>query len=277
MKKIPIHSLAEKCNNEMISLRYLTEVDDIPFEYIHKDDYYIFIGVKNGSIDLLVDCESFQIVGTTVYCILPGQVHIVEYNKVNGWILIVDKTLVKDKYKEVFEKIFFRNKETLDITIFEELNMCILILYNRLIRKDKFVLYDVIHSLLSACIGMIADIYQDNAFVLTNSRLSAITFQFKNLLSVNYKVLKSPFRYAYLLNITPIYLNEAVKKTLGVTVSDCIQNEILIQSKRLLLHTNLTIKEIAFELGYEDVAYFTRLFTKLAHISPSQFRKRYLK
>jgi len=89
--------------------------------------------------------------------------------------------------------------------------------------------------------------------------------------------MKSPSQYASKLNISPVYLNEAVKKTTGQTVSDYIQREIMTHAKRLLFYTNLSIKEIALELGYEDWAYFTRLFTKTSAISPRQFRKKHLK
>ncbi|MCD8194276.1 MAG: helix-turn-helix domain-containing protein [Tannerellaceae bacterium] len=60
-------------------------------------------------------------------------------------------------------------------------------------------------------------------------------------------------------------------------MSDWIQYEIILQAKRLLYYTTMNIKEIAHTLGYEDHAYFTRLFTKVADMSPGQFRKKYLK
>ncbi|MFV0310334.1 MAG: helix-turn-helix domain-containing protein [Dysgonomonas sp.] len=79
------------------------------------------------------------------------------------------------------------------------------------------------------------------------------------------------------MNICPIYLNQAVKAITGLTVSECIRNEIVIQAKRLLFHTNMSIKEIALELGYEDWAYFTRMFSKASSLSPTQFRAKYFK
>ncbi|HAR37126.1 MAG TPA: AraC family transcriptional regulator, partial [Porphyromonadaceae bacterium] len=74
-----------------------------------------------------------------------------------------------------------------------------------------------------------------------------------------------------------IYLYEAVKQTTGQSVSHYIHNEIVIQAKRLLFYTDRSVKEIALELGYEDYAYFTRLFTKTSKLSPTQFRKKHLK
>lgn len=55
-----------------------------------------------------------------------------------------------------------------------------------------------------------------------------------------------------------------------------IKNEVVLQAKRLLVHTDLAVKEIADRLGIGDYAYFSRLFTLATGISPTQFRKRNL-
>jgi AraC-like DNA-binding protein len=89
--------------------------------------------------------------------------------------------------------------------------------------------------------------------------------------------LKRPSEYASELNLSPAYLNEAVKKMTELSVSDCIRNEIVLQAKRLLFYTHQSVKEIACSLGYDDYSYFTRLFTKSAGVSPTQFRKNYRK
>ncbi|MEA4846136.1 MAG: helix-turn-helix domain-containing protein, partial [Clostridiaceae bacterium] len=109
-----------------------------------------------------------------------------------------------------------------------------------------------------------------------NNRYADITSRFKSLLSANYKSVKRPSQYASKLNISPVYLNEAVKKTTGISASNCIRDEIVIQAKRLLFYTKISVKEIAQELGYADWTYFTRFFTKAVGISPSYFRKQYL-
>jgi YesN/AraC family two-component response regulator len=77
--------------------------------------------------------------------------------------------------------------------------------------------------------------------------------------------------------LSSYYLNEAIKKTTGLSVGDYIRNEIVLQAKRLLFYTNLSVKEIASSLGYDDYAYFTRLFTKSAGVSPTQFKAHYRK
>ena len=58
--------------------------------------------------------------------------------------------------------------------------------------------------------------------------------------------------------------------------NEVIKNRIILEAKRLLVHTAMTAKEIAYELGYDDPAYFSRLFFIKNGESPSAFKSRYL-
>ena len=57
------------------------------------------------------------------------------------------------------------------------------------------------------------------------------------------------------------------------TPSDLIKEKLLLEAKRALRYTDTTVKEIAYELGFNDPAYFSRFFTKAAQKTPLQFRK----
>ncbi|MDR1882538.1 MAG: AraC family transcriptional regulator, partial [Prevotella sp.] len=101
--------------------------------------------------------------------------------------------------------------------------------------------------------------------------------QFKSLLADHLKTVKSPAQYASMLHLSPSYLNEAVKGVTGFPVSYWIQYAVTLEAKRLLFYTEKSISEVAFELGYDDNAYFTRLFTKASGVSPTRFRANYRK
>ena len=58
--------------------------------------------------------------------------------------------------------------------------------------------------------------------------------------------------------------------------NDVIKDRILLEAKRLLVHTTLTAKEIGYELGYEDPAYFSRLFVQKTGETPSGYRSKFL-
>lgn len=283
MTKIPTHKISETFHGEVAFMKYISENGHLPetsvIDYAHRDDYYIFLFIEKGRCKALIDFIEYEITGSTVLCILPGQVHFpVEHTNLKGWILGIDPMLVKEEYKEIFERTsFIESNIRLNENTINDLKRSVSTIQQRLNPEKTHIKESITHDLLSYYIGVIAEVYYNGLPASANNRHAAITYQFKSLLSANYRSIKSPSRYASKLNLSPIYLNEAVKKTTGLTVTECIQNEIIIQAKRLLFYTNMSVKEIASELGYEDWAYFTRLFTKIALLSPTQFRKKYFK
>ena len=80
-----------------------------------------------------------------------------------------------------------------------------------------------------------------------------------------------------MLNISAPYLNEALKKVTGLPVTYWITHETMLEAKRLLFYTDLTVKEIAHQLGYEDHTYFSRLFKNSESTTPLAFRNSYRK
>ena len=86
-----------------------------------------------------------------------------------------------------------------------------------------------------------------------------------------------PADYAKLLNVTVKTLNRTAKQHLAKTVSDMISERIITQAKHELFLNDKPIKEIALELGFHDVAYFSRVFKVQTGVSPDGYRKSLVK
>jgi AraC-like DNA-binding protein len=99
--------------------------------------------------------------------------------------------------------------------------------------------------------------------------------KFSQLVELNFRQYHSVSDYAEILNITPKALTKRINKYGKATPNDIIKDRIILEAKRLLAHSELNVKEIAYDLGYEDPAYFNRLFSKVAEIAPAEFRKQY--
>lgn len=106
-----------------------------------------------------------------------------------------------------------------------------------------------------------------------SDRYASIVLRLKCLMDKRLTEEKSPAAYASMLNISGVYLNEAVKAVTGTSVSDFIRGQVTVNAKRQLMHTNLNVREIAASLGYDDYSYFTRLFKKATGMTPTDFRK----
>jgi len=99
--------------------------------------------------------------------------------------------------------------------------------------------------------------------------------KFTVLVEAHYKRKHTVADYADLLFIASKTITHKFKRLNLPQPNEIIKNRIVLEAKRLLVHTSMTAKEIAYELGYEDPAYFSRLFTLKTGESPSGFRTKY--
>jgi AraC family transcriptional regulator, transcriptional activator of pobA len=81
-------------------------------------------------------------------------------------------------------------------------------------------------------------------------------------------------QYAKALNVTPARLRAACIEVTGKTPMRVLEERLVLEAKRNLTYTNMTIAQIAYYLGFTDPAYFSRFFSKLCNESPASFRKR---
>lgn len=100
-----------------------------------------------------------------------------------------------------------------------------------------------------------------------------LVFRFRKLITSQIQNLHSVKEYADLLSVSPNHLNKTVKNTTGKTTSEIINESLLMEAKALLSLPHLSVSEIAFALGVDDVSYFSRFFKKHSGMSPSDYRK----
>lgn len=86
-------------------------------------------------------------------------------------------------------------------------------------------------------------------------------------------LLKTPKEYAETLNVHVNHLNKVLKETIGRTTGDIISSRICQEAKILLKQTNWNVSEIAYSLGFEEVAHFSNFFKKHTNQSPLSFRE----
>jgi len=99
-----------------------------------------------------------------------------------------------------------------------------------------------------------------------------VTNRFKELLTTHIKTNHLVTDYAALLHITPNHLNKCVKAITGKSPTKWIDEAIILEAKVLLYQSNLSISDVAAEVGLQDPSYFSRLFKKKEGITPLAFR-----
>jgi len=278
MNTIPIDQLKNKTNAglQIKIFKRDDKYEDTP-QIAHRDDHYIFFLLKSGSGSLKVDSQEVSISGKELYYILPTQVHHrIKVNSAEGWFLAVDLSLIKPDLRDAFEQgpnLQLPCKLTSDEL--KRYTALLNLLHKESTERqvDKYYI-TIIHSLAQSFLAMAASSYHTiEKVVKMHKRSAELTRQFKALLTAHVRTIKSPSAYASKLNVSSGYLNEAVKKVTGSTVSYWIGQELFSEAKRLLNYTEADVKQIAHELGYSDYAYFIRTFRKMSGMSPLGFRK----
>jgi AraC family transcriptional regulator, transcriptional activator of pobA len=280
---IPILLLEEITQHGLKVTRYRDSGEqDLLFKAAHRDDHYIFVFQLRGKSRIMVDFNEIELTGCAILCILPGQVHQgISASNVEALFIAVETARVKDPLRYIFEE---KAPQQGSIALPKDdsvlLRQSIELLMALSARAGKSSLQiDINHSLTDTCIGLIASAFDSAEDSMRGSLLRPVTItkQFKRHVSQSYKTERTPSGYARILSISASYLNEAVKQVTGFSASYWIQQQVIIEAKRLLFYTDCSIKQVSALLGFDDHHYFSRFFTKGAGMSPMQFKQKYRK
>ncbi len=125
------------------------------------------------------------------------------------------------------------------------------------------VLYERVRNELSS--------YPNSTHVSMNGR--SLISRFGKLLRQHFREDHRVAYYADMLCVTPKYLTQVVKSTVGITPKDIIDRVLAMEALHQLKQSNLTIQQISAILGFPDQSYFGRFFKRMFHTSPTQFRQ----
>lgn len=252
----------------------LDEFDNI--KQSHRDEYHLFFLQEKGITTIEIDFQKYIIKPLSVVFIHQNQVHrTLSFKNATASIWAISNENISPEYLKLLDDItpvkpLPLNQESFAI-ITEAISFCLKLAE----RKNEKLYYPLLNGSCNTLIGLVISQYlvQSKPFDKL-SRYEIVTKAFKELLERNFASAKRPTEYAQQLNISSPYLNECVKNTTGFSVSHHIQQRVILEAKRLLYHSDISVKEIASELGYDDYPYFSRLFTKVSGMTALAFRNK---
>ncbi|GMT49773.1 MAG: AraC family transcriptional regulator [bacterium] len=254
---------------------------DIPFQSL---PYYSILWIQKGKGLLHVDFEVYPFEDNTICFLSPGQFYRLELKNLTEGIILCFKDeffCLGEDHSLKPQYDFFFNLSTQPSTLKMDTQMTEYIqvimdkiaeeydsssnLRDELLRSYVKILLLKLSEVLSE-LGMVP-----KAFDKRNETL----FEFKQLIETHYTKSHRVADYARRLNITGKCLNEMVKRAMGKTATQMIHERIVLEAKRHLYHSSLSIKELTKTLGFDDPYYFSRFFSKWVGLSPQKFRERH--
>src|SRR5262249_36175464 len=97
---------------------------------------------------------------------------------------------------------------------------------------------------------------------------------FVKLVSQHFYKVRKVSEYAHMLHVSPDHLNRAIKINSDKTAHELIDEMLMMEAKAQLLHSKLSVSEIAYQLEFADPSHFNKFFKKLSGVTPLQFRSK---
>jgi AraC family transcriptional regulator, transcriptional activator of pobA len=256
----------------------------------HRICYYQVIVITNGNGTFWLDSNQYTYQPRSLFAISKGRVESFEIGKgTTGYALLFSEEFLC-KYPGDMEWInnllLFNysieppliNVTDLEFPDFLGLMEKIKLEYDM---DEDFVRNEIILNMLKTFL-LLAERKMRNKIKDYRSEISDVDclMKFKMELEKNYKSSRSVSFYSNLLCITPRKLNQITLNYWGKSTKHVIEERVLLETKRLLVHTNQTVKEIGNTLGFDDPTNFNKFFKKYIQKTPAEFRnlnkKKYL-
>jgi AraC family transcriptional regulator, transcriptional activator of pobA len=244
------------------------DAEDPDINWPHKHDFYTLVWFTNGLGINVIDFEEYKIQPNRLFLTKPGQVHNWSYsNDTSGYIIVFDKHVVQNISLELLNSIYFDLNDT-TVAFFK-------VLIENLIDETKVnnvfseQMINASLALVLLKLSKLSESPTQNQRIISDEILS-----FSKLILDNISENLQLKEYADRLNITTEKLNEICKEYYGESPKKIILDKKITESKRLLHYTNLSIKEVAYQLGFEDSSYFARIFKQRTGLSPTNFKRK---
>lgn len=241
-------------------------------EVIHRADFYHLIWVKEGHLSLIVDFQSVKLKSNEAYLIAPRQVcH-----------------FCLEACPEAYSLLFvseFLGELPSDAQLLHQILSASLLRHQAIPLGDlptESLIWHIIHELnnqndayqliiaRSTLRILLAKVARELPHVANSS--SDLAWRFINEVEIHYQHLTNVTDYLPLLMTQDKPLAQATRLTIGMTPKKYIDQRRLLEIKRLLVYSQLSIKEIAFALGFDEPTNFNKFFRKHTSISPNEFR-----
>jgi AraC family transcriptional regulator, transcriptional activator of pobA len=255
---------------------------------VYRPSYFSFVFVKDANGRYITDDLTFETAPGTIYFTNPGHLKAFEWFRVHELYLITfsESFLKENVHPEIFEEFPFLLAETvrprtLDPEAFAEFEKLYLQILHEYKGTSPFR-KRIIGNLFVVLLLKIKEYFwSDYNPIYEGNRSSQIVRVFKENLEKHYRELaeekiQTVFQvqdYARLQSLNPNYLSNVIKTKTGKTISAWIADKTIAEAKSLLKNSSISIKQVAFRLGFSEANHFSNYFKKHTSLTPNAFRK----
>ncbi len=288
-QNIPTYGLKSFSHPQYATRQFHVELFDanrhFQVSYPHRHDFFEVLFLTKGSGFHVIDSSEYKIEPPCVFYMSPGQAHKLELsNDIEGYIFIFAAEFYlfdKSNQNRLLEFPFFFTiqQDNPPLQLIDDKQCKFLqVLFEEGIKelnKKEEINTELLRSILDTILNYTSTLYPKEE-ILTIGKGHILVKRFLQLVEKNFKDNLPIKIYADLLAVTPNHLIQTVKLLTGNTPNEIVKSKILLEAKRLLIHTNLGIAEISDQLNFSDQSYFTKFFKKVTNKTPLKYRLEYI-
>jgi AraC family transcriptional regulator, transcriptional activator of pobA len=277
--QIPIEDLVE---GDDLSCRIIAL--NTPLDYAtneaHRHSYYELLFFSAGAGKHMIDFDVHEIKPQSIHFVSAGQVHalnrsagnkgyVIAFSKEFMFLNTADPAILHDfpAFTKTAHPVLAMNSQ-----LFSETESLVHMMEKEFagqhIYKNK-----MIGAYISVLLLKLLPHLKTSGEEKNDQVTKQLYSRFNSLLEEKFILLHKVNEYADLMNVSPNHLSESIKKSTGKTAGEMIQDRLVLEAKRLLLHSAITAKEIAYHLNFSDPSYFSRFFKTNTGLAPEEFRK----
>ena len=290
MKKIPILDIKQFEHKAQLEDFYSNDLEihlknnrDF-FHKPHRHNFFLCVLFTQGSGIHEIDFETYAVKPGCVFFLRPSQTHFWQFNtSPQGYIFFHTQEFFELHFTNTKLDQFpfyysFKNPPIVNITLDQILTVKSQFMeINQEYYSDLPLKRQKLASLLNTVYIDLSRHYielEPKKEVVSMSYISTLR-ALEKLIDLYYKEQKSAKFYAEALNISSKHLNRILRTTLNKTTTQIISERVMLEAKRLMVHSYNTLAEISEILGYEDYAHFSKVFKKKNGITPKSFKRNY--
>ncbi|UII75844.1 AraC family transcriptional regulator [Flagellimonas sp. HMM57] len=250
----------------------------------HKHDFFLCVLFTKGTGKHEIDFNSYSVNPGSLFFLRPGQTHSWEFDTApSGYIFF---------HTQAFYEFFFSKGKLSSFPFYNSYNNTLAITIQRpeltmiasyfsaintefhqdgLYKRQK--LASLLNLLYIDATRLFSNLKAEKK-VLSPTYLETLE-ALENVIEQYYRTEKSAKFFADKLNISTKHLNRITKSTLNKTTTELITERVLLEAKRLIVYSKESLTAISEILGYDDYAYFSRVFKLRTNTTPLEFKKNY--
>lgn len=250
----------------------------------HKHDFYLCVLFTKGTGTHEIDFDSYPVGPGSVFFLKPGQTHSWKFDEEpEGYIFFhtqdfYELYISNNKLSQF--PFYFSHTHLPHITIeakeLQKIAICFQEINTEYHTELPYKRQKIAHLINIVYIDL-ARYYStiENTRVISSISYLQVLEKLEKLIETHFRDEKSASFYADQLHISAKHLNRITKSTIDKTTTEVILERVMLEAKRLIVHTDVSLSVIAERLGYDDYAYFSKLFKSKSNVTAFDFRKKY--